>query len=608
MSRPGTDRLKVNPPLGMLPALQYLLPQQLEVDPTYQRSMEEGASQSLIRKIAMFWNWDLCQPLVVARRDDGRLFVIDGQHRLEAAKLRGDIAQLPAVVVQYASAADEAASFVHLNQQRRPLSKLDVFKAAVASGDAEACAISKAMAEAGLSVANTTNWMCWKPGQLSNVGGIERAWRGHGAWATSTALRVLAQAWAGGVLQYAGSMFPGIAAVCADEMAGTPGRTTLAADKMEQLIALLGRRSQTDWRRDMFRAKAEEPNLNFGQASALVLRRAWGAGGAGGGATAPVAPTPFRPQPSRVRRSCRASARSPISTSCPASRASAGATSATRTSTTRKRRAARAGSARCGRWAEVKRGSTTLRRFGSIAPGGGHGVVLSALDQAYRGGRTMFPSRVFDPGEVGRVLKDGHQSRKIGAMVTKGPRKGWPIFTLTLEEGATCPRSCLAWGACYGNNMQAAERIVAGFALEAALIAELAALQAAHPSGFLVRLHVLGDFYSANYVHLWRVALENCPALHVFGFTAHHPTSEIGRAVALLMHDTGWARWAIRFSGMPNALRASRVLGPGESDGPEDENGDGGAVLCPAQTGATDCCATCALCWQSERSIAFRRH
>jgi hypothetical protein len=80
------------------------------------------------------------------------------------------------------------------------------------------------------------------------------------------------------------------------------------------------------------------------------------------------------------------------------------------------------------------------------------GIELSALHPAHRGGRSIFPSRVFDPDEVGRVLKDGHQSRKIGKAVTKGPRRGWPIFTLTLEERATCPRTCKAWGFCYGNS------------------------------------------------------------------------------------------------------------------------------------------------------------
>ena len=244
-------------------------------------------------------------------------------------------------------------------------------------------------------------------------------------------------------------------------------------------------------------------------------------------------------------------------------------------------------------------GPTTMRRHGTIAPKG-RGIVLRAFDQAARGGRTMFPSRVFEPAEVSRVLKSGHQSRKIGAFVTKGFGKGWPIYTLTLEERATCPRSCPEWLSCYGNNMQAAERIEAGRALEDALKREVAALAEAHPGGFLVRLHVLGDFYSPTYATLWWGLLRQHPALHLFGFTAHAPLSPIGRLVALMAADFGWRRAAIRFSGQPHEERASQVIGAGETVGD--------AVLCPAQTGATDCCGTCALCWHSQRSIAFRRH
>lgn len=245
-----------------------------------------------------------------------------------------------------------------------------------------------------------------------------------------------------------------------------------------------------------------------------------------------------------------------------------------------------------------------MRRFGTIAPGG-RSQVLAATHPAVRGGRTLFPSRVYDPGEVSRVLKTGHQSRKIGKIVTKGPRRGWPIFTLTLEERASCPRTCLEWQRCYGNNMQAAERIVHGGELIDALAVELAALQAAHPNGFLVRLHVLGDFWSAEYVEFWGRMLALHGALSVFGFTAHAPSSPIGRTIAGVGLTFGWKRWAIRFSGAPHELHASRVIAAGESD---DADKLGGAVLCPAQTGATDCCATCGLCWQSERSIAFRAH
>lgn len=240
--------------------------------------------------------------------------------------------------------------------------------------------------------------------------------------------------------------------------------------------------------------------------------------------------------------------------------------------------------------------AATLRRHPSTKPKGSR-VVLGALDPAYRSGRTIFPSRVFDPDEVQRILKDGHQSRKIGKFVTKGARRGWPLFTLTLEERATCPRSCKAWSFCYGNSMQAAERITAGPALEKALWNELLALQFAHPGGFMVRVHVLGDFYSLAYVALWARALKAFPALHVFGFTARDPDSEIGAALWQLAGNQ-WERFAVRFSGLRGSTMGSQLM-PDED--PE-------AIPCPAQTGATDCCATCGLCWNSQRSIAFARH
>lgn len=240
--------------------------------------------------------------------------------------------------------------------------------------------------------------------------------------------------------------------------------------------------------------------------------------------------------------------------------------------------------------------ASTLRRHGSIKPTG-RGVVIGPLHPAFRSARSIFPSRVFDAHEVQRVLKTGHQSRKIGKTVMKGHRKGWPIFTLTLEERATCPRTCAVYGECYGNNMQAAERIVAGLDLEEALWNELAALQREHPGGFMVRLHVLGDFYSEGYVSLWRAALDRFPALHVFGFTARLPGTPIGDALWQVAGEQ-WERFAVRFSGLAGREKASRV---GDETDPD-------AILCPAQTGAADCCATCALCWASPRSIRFARH
>ena len=266
MSRPATSRLKCNPPLGRMPVLQFVPPAELNIDPVYQRSIESAGSQVLIRKIAQHWDWDLCLPLVVSEREGGLLFVIDGQHRWEAAKLRGDIGQLPCTVRRYASSADEAASFVHLNQQRRALSKMDLFKAAVASEDAEACALLQALCDAGLSVAPHTNYTAWKPGMVSNIAGIEKAWRAHGEAATRDALRVLARAYKGQVLRYAGTIFPGIVALRAAQG---------EACELDILADLVGAREQAHWRSVALRRRAENPNLKYAAASALAVSDAW---------------------------------------------------------------------------------------------------------------------------------------------------------------------------------------------------------------------------------------------------------------------------------------------------------------------------------------------
>lgn len=276
MSRSATDRLKVNPQMGVMPVLSNVMPAQLNIDAAYQRSIENGPSRTLIRRIAQYWDWALCLPLVVSRRPDtGQLFVIDGQHRLEAARLRGDIHQLPCVIVDYRDKADEAASFVHLNQQRRPLGKIDIFKAAVASGDGEATAIVRAMSDAGLSVAPHSNHTAWKPGMVSNIGGIEAAWRRHGAARTRAALAILARSFDGQVLRYAGSIFPGVAALVAEVTAKRDALIWIDGEEAELMVEMIGDVDQAEWRRQIAMVRGADPNLKYAAASAKALIDAW---------------------------------------------------------------------------------------------------------------------------------------------------------------------------------------------------------------------------------------------------------------------------------------------------------------------------------------------
>lgn len=245
MSRPATDRLKANPPLGHRPSLEFRRLAELEVDPCYQRPTSAAASQALIRRIAMFWDWSLCQPLSVARRSDGSLMVVDGQHRLEAARLRRDIDDLPCVVTAYANPGDEAAAFVALNQQRRPLGQIDLFKAALAAEDSSAVTIARLLTEAGLRLAPHTNYSSWKPGMVSNIAGIQHCFRVHGERTTALSLRALAAAYPNEVLRYAGSLFPGIYGTVAQELR-IEGRIDQA-----RLAAVIGSRTQAEWKQEI---------------------------------------------------------------------------------------------------------------------------------------------------------------------------------------------------------------------------------------------------------------------------------------------------------------------------------------------------------------------
>lgn len=254
-------------PRGQLPVMQFCLPEQLEVDPSYQRSIENPESQALIAQIALNWHWGRAQLLTVSRRD-GRLFVVDGQHRLAAAKLRGDIQQLPCLIEEYADVAEEAALFNDLNDRRRPVSALDKFRAAVVAGDPDCIAIGAAMERAGLALAPHTNPLFWDPGQIANIGGIRSAWKSHGAAATELALTVMANAFKGQVLHYAGTIFPGLVAVCAGDGSGVIDDAALS-----RLIAALGARTQDYWRNAALREMAASGD---GRVAAMtnVLRRA----------------------------------------------------------------------------------------------------------------------------------------------------------------------------------------------------------------------------------------------------------------------------------------------------------------------------------------------
>lgn len=162
-----------------------------------------------------------------------------------------------------------------MNQRRRALSKLDVFKAAVASGDSEASAIARALDDVDLSIATTTNPTVWKPGMISNIGGIQQCWKRNGAARTRASLHILSNAFAGQVLRYAGTLFPGIAALVAELTAEGDALIWKDGEQALMLIEMLGETPQNEWREAILLEMAASPNLKFAEASAKAIAAAW---------------------------------------------------------------------------------------------------------------------------------------------------------------------------------------------------------------------------------------------------------------------------------------------------------------------------------------------
>ena len=222
---------------------------------------------------------------------------------------------------------------------------------------------------------------------------------------------------------------------------------------------------------------------------------------------------------------------------------------------------------------------------------------------ALAAGRTIHRAYVTNARDAARTIQSAKHNIKVGGglpAITRGSWRGMPIFTLTLEERASCPRTCLQWSNCYGNNMRFATRLDhKSRSFLPKLQRDLETLQRQHPGGFVVRLHVLGDFYSVAYVQRWAQWLAQFPALRIFGYTARLPDSAIGLTVRQLNLTSQGRSW-IRFSGADpdavNGMSAHTI-----ADASQLQRG----FICPEQTGKTRACATCGLCWQLSRPVNF---
>lgn len=145
---------------------------ELTIDPEIQR--REGPDKRRVDAIAANFNPLALGTITVSRRADDTLIVLDGMHRVAAARQSGYKAFLHAEVIEGLTKPEEAELFLLLNETRTP-SAISKFLVRVVMGEEEACEMNTIAQAHGWDVAPST-----EPGHISAITALERVYRNGG--------------------------------------------------------------------------------------------------------------------------------------------------------------------------------------------------------------------------------------------------------------------------------------------------------------------------------------------------------------------------------------------------------------------------------------------
>lgn len=127
----------------------------LLVDFSYQRVVSDKKVKAIIKN----FNKNAVGVVTLSIRENGDLYIIDGQHRVEALKAlgKGDD-DINAIILFDLSVADEAELFVIMNEVRTKPMRTDLHKASAASGDVSSIEIDEVLSSLNLKITNSPGY------------------------------------------------------------------------------------------------------------------------------------------------------------------------------------------------------------------------------------------------------------------------------------------------------------------------------------------------------------------------------------------------------------------------------------------------------------------
>lgn len=177
-------------------SLEWLHVSDLTIDESYQRTVRAHH----VAKIAKGFDPDMFGTLIVSARQGGGMYVVDGQHRLEAVKQLGWHDQrVPCIVYYGLTKEEEARAFFFPQTNRVQLIPAERFKARLASGDQTAVELVRKVESFGYGI-NLTNGSSESTRMFDAVASIERLETNYREDVLSEFLAISRAAW--GLDQY----------------------------------------------------------------------------------------------------------------------------------------------------------------------------------------------------------------------------------------------------------------------------------------------------------------------------------------------------------------------------------------------------------------------
>lgn len=184
MTTPLSDDLQA---VGIHGTPRYLRVSSLTTDPRYERPLNMGQ----VKRIAENFDPDAIGMLYVSHRSDGTDVILDGQHRAKAMVRMGWADQMvPCFVYENMTIEDEARVFRIINEGRRRLSPLDLYRARLTEGDREAKDIHNILSMEGIRVGSGEG-----PNTLAAIAAVQKIYSNAGRDICRASIHIAHQTW-----------------------------------------------------------------------------------------------------------------------------------------------------------------------------------------------------------------------------------------------------------------------------------------------------------------------------------------------------------------------------------------------------------------------------